>query len=99
MKPLTEKQRRYLRSMAHHRKVIVMLGQYGLTENVVSEVDLALQHHELVKVRISSSEREARHALITQIAERTNSEIIQEIGHLGIFFRRAKKPTIVLPND
>ncbi len=99
MKPLTEKQRLYLRKMAHHRKVTVMLGQHGLTDNVVSEVELALQHHELIKVRISTSEREARHAIIAQIAERTHSDIIQEIGHLGVFFRRAKKATIVLPSD
>lgn len=99
MKPLTEKQRLYLRKMAHHRKVIVMLGQHGLTDNIVSEVDLALQHHELVKVRVTASERDTRRALIAQIAERTNSDIIQEIGHLGVFYRRAQKPTIVLPND
>jgi RNA-binding protein len=99
VKPLTEKQRLYLRKMAHHRKVIVMLGQHGLTDNVVSEVDLALQHHELVKVRISASERETRRALIAQLAARTNSDIIQEIGHLGVFYRRAKNTTIVLPND
>lgn len=94
---ITEKQRLYLRKLAHHRKVIVIIGQHGLSDNVISEVDLALQHHELVKVRINTSERELRRALIGQIAERTRSDVVQQIGHLGVFYRRAKNPQIVLP--
>jgi RNA-binding protein len=94
---ITEKQRLYLRKLAHHRKVIVIIGQHGLSDNVISEVELALQHHELVKVRINTSERELRRELIGQIAERTQSDMVQQIGHLGVFYRRAKKPQIVLP--
>lgn len=94
---ITEKQRLYLRKLAHHRKVIVILGQHGLSKNVLSEIDLALQHHELVKVRINASDREIRRTLVEQIADDTNSDIIQQIGHLGVFYRRADKPKIVLP--
>lgn len=94
---ITEKQRLYLRKLAHHRKVIVIIGQHGLSDNVISEVDLALQHHELVKVRINTSERELRRELIGQIAGRTRSDVVQQIGHLGVFYRRAKNPQIVLP--
>jgi RNA-binding protein len=95
---LTEKQKRFLRQQAHHRKVIVIIGQHGISDNVISEIDIALQHHELVKVRINTSDRDIRHGLIEQIAQRTHSDVIQKIGHLGVFYRQSKKPTISLPN-
>ncbi|MBI3562209.1 MAG: YhbY family RNA-binding protein [Gammaproteobacteria bacterium] len=94
---ITAKQRLYLRKMAHPRKVTVILGQHGLTQNVLHEIDLALAHHELIKVRINVSEREQRRELIAQIATDSGGEVIQQIGHLGVFYRRAEKPTIVLP--
>ena len=94
---LTEKQKRFLRQQAHHRKVIVIIGQHGISDNVIYEIDLALQHHELVKVRINTSDREVRHAMIAQIAERTQADVIQKIGHLGVFYRQSKKPLISLP--
>lgn len=94
---ISEKQRLYLRKLAHHRKVIVILGQHGLTKNVLSEIDLALQHHELIKVRINTNDREVRRTLVDQIADDTHSDVIQQIGHLGVFYRRAEKPKIVLP--
>ena len=95
---LSEKQKRFLRQQAHHRKVIVIIGQHGMSDNVISEVDLALQHHELVKVRINTSDRDTRHALIEQIAQRTHSHVIQKIGHLGVFYRQSKNPKIILPD-
>ena len=91
---LSEKHRKQLRKLAHHRKVIVIIGQHGLTDNVMSEIDQALSVHELVKVRVNAGEREERNSLIDRIAQQTHSDVVQRIGHIGTFFRRADKPKI-----
>ena len=63
---LTNNQIKFLRKLAHSRKVIVIVGGAGLTENVLLEIDNALNTHELVKVRINAGEREERSAMIEQ---------------------------------
>ena len=91
---LSEKHRKQLRKLAHHRKVIVIVGQHGLTDNVMAEIDQALAVHELVKVRINAGEREERSAMIDRVAQQTQSDVVQRIGHIAVFFRRAEKPRI-----
>ena len=91
---LSEKHRKQLRKLAHHRKVIVIIGQHGLTDNVTSEIDHALEAHELVKVRVNAGERDERAAMIDRIAQLTRSDVVQRIGHIAVFFRRAEKPRI-----
>jgi RNA-binding protein len=94
---LTPNQKRQLKSLAHHLKPVVMIGQHGLTENVLNEVDIALGAHELIKVRISGSEREERLEIINAICAQRSAELVQSIGHVAVFFRRnTKKPKIEL---
>ena len=95
--PLNEKQKRHLRGLLHDRKPIVMIGGAGLTENVMQEIDNALAHHELVKIKIAADDRPSRSAMIEKIAEQTKSELVQSIGHTASFYRQAEKPKIVLP--
>jgi RNA-binding protein len=94
---LTSNQIKHLRKLAHSRKVIVIVGGAGLTENVLTEVDIALNTHELVKVRINAGERDERAAMIEQIQQHTQAAIIQTIGHVAVFYRQADKPVIELP--
>lgn len=94
---LSQKQKRFLRGLAHDRKVVVIIGGAGLTENVMQEIQVALDHHEFIKVRVNADDRDARKAMITQIAEQTESEVVQSIGHTACFFKRAEKPVIDLP--
>jgi RNA-binding protein len=84
---LNQKQIKQLRKLAHHRKVIVIIGQHGLTDNVMHEVDNALEIHELLKVRINAGDKQERNQIIDQIAQQTGSEVIQRIGHVGVFYR------------
>ena len=67
MTTLNSKQKQRLKAKAHILKPIVMLGQAGLTENVLVEVDRALETHELVKVKISESDRDERQAIAERI--------------------------------
>ena len=97
---LSEKQRKYLRGLAHGRDPIVMIGNAGLTPAITSELDIALGAHELVKVRARVGDREQRDVVLDQLAADTQSALVQRIGNVGVFYRTSKdKPRIILPGD
>ncbi len=94
---VNDKQRRYLKGLAHPLKPVVLIGNSGLTDNVLSEIDNALNHHELIKVRVSGQERADRKQMLDTIATKTGADLIMVIGHIGGFYRPAEKPAIQLP--
>jgi RNA-binding protein len=97
---LSEKQRKYLRGLAHSRDPVVLIGQGGLTPAVTKEVDIALGAHELVKVRARLGDREERDAAFEQLVKETQSALVQRIGNVGVFYRPHKdKPRIILPGE
>jgi RNA-binding protein len=96
---LSEKQKKHLRRLAHTLSPIVMLGNAGLTDGVVNELDRALTDHELVKVTARVGEREARNDALALLASRTGAELVQRVGHVGVFYRRrAELPKILIPD-
>ena len=95
---LTRPQVAWLRSQAHHRKPIVRIGQRGLTDAVVAELERALSDHELVKIRLAGADRATRAAWVAEISERTGAEVIQQVGATATLFRRnAAQPVLELP--
>jgi RNA-binding protein len=98
--PLTSFQKRYLRGLAHSLDAIILLGQKGVTPNVVSELSSALSHHELVKVKLSGGDREERAAQIEALLEGAQAELVQTIGHTATLWRRnEKEPKLPLPKS
>ncbi|HEY2683535.1 MAG TPA: ribosome assembly RNA-binding protein YhbY [Steroidobacteraceae bacterium] len=96
---LSEKQKKHLRRLAHPLNPIVMLGNAGLTDGVVNELERALTDHELVKVQARVGERDARNQVLEELAVRTASTLVQRIGHVGVFYRPRKElPKILLPD-
>jgi RNA-binding protein len=96
--PITEKQRRHLKGLAHHMKPVVIVGQNGLTDNLFSELRSALDTHELIKVRVNAGDRGDRRKMVDAISKRCDAELIQTIGHVAAFYRRhPKHPRIRLP--
>jgi len=95
---ITPKQKSFLRSQAHSLKPVVTAGSAGLTEAVIKEIVLALEHHELIKVKISCGDRHERADIIEKICQKTHCEKVQSIGHIAVVYLPAKKPTIKLPN-
>lgn len=95
--PLTSRQIRYLRGLTHRLQPVVMIADKGLSENVLAEIEAALDHHELVKIRLRA-DRDCRKAMIRQISDLCGADAVQSIGQVASFFRRnPKKPVIVLP--
>jgi RNA-binding protein len=84
---LTPAQRKEHRSGAHHLDPVVMIGGEGLTAAVTKEVDAALKAHGLIKVRVFSDDREAREAMLAQLADELGAAPIQHIGKLLVLWR------------
>lgn len=85
---LNTKQKQDLKGKAHKLKPVILIGGKGLTPAVLKEVDGALNHHELIKIRVASSDRDERRAILIEIAASTQSELIQTIGNIGVFYRK-----------
>jgi len=84
---LPEKTRRELRTRGHALKPVVSIGNAGLSAAVLRELDLSLEHHELMKVRIGGAEREQRRQMIAAICEQLDAELIQAVGHIALIYR------------
>jgi RNA-binding protein len=96
-KALTPDQLKYLKGMTHHINPVVMVASKGLTENVMMEIERALNHHELVKIRLRT-DRDTRDAFIEQILLATGAERINVIGQtLCLYRRHPEQPVIALP--
>lgn len=94
---LNKKQIQYLKGQAHSLKPIVQLGNNGLTEAVVAEIDFALNHHELIKVKIPTDDRENKALIVDAICRETNATKIQVIGKTLIIFRQTPENKIRIP--
>ena len=95
---LTNAQTRFLRGQAHGLKAILQVGGKGISQTLIDEVAGALEHHELIKVKIASDDREAREALARELATRTDAALVQRIGHVAILYRPSvERRQIVLP--
>ena len=94
---LPEKQRRRLRQLGHALKPVVIVGGQGLHEPLIAEIGGALDHHELIKVRVNAGERTARDAMIVSICDVCDAELVQRVGHVALLYRRnPDKPRIKL---
>ena len=95
MASLSDKQIRNLRAQAHSLKPVVIVGGNGLTDNVLNEIDQAVDHHELIKIRLNVGDKDARDAAIAEICEKARSELVQKIGHIiAIYRKNHDKPRI-----
>ena len=92
---LSEDQKRQLRKIGHTLKPTIIIGGNGLTDAVCNETDLTIDHHELIKIKVNAGDREERDEIINTLCERTNSTLIQRVGHVALVYRRnEKKPKI-----
>jgi RNA-binding protein len=88
MKPLSAKRRSELRAEAHKLAPVVIIGDKGLTDEVLAEVDRSLKAHELIKVRAATDEREARDAWLEAICEKLEAHPVQQIGKVFVIYRQ-----------
>ena len=84
---LTPRERAHLKARAHALEPLVQVGQGGVTEKVIAEVDRALKAHELIKVKILGDDREAREEMGNVICERTDASPVQRVGKVLVLWR------------
>ncbi|UTR14345.1 ribosome assembly RNA-binding protein YhbY [Salipaludibacillus sp. LMS25] len=95
---LTGKQKRYLRSKAHHIKPILQVGKGGVNGNLIKQVDDALEARELIKVSILQNCVESKEEVADFISKRAQAEIVQIIGSTLVFYKEStENKTIILP--
>lgn len=96
--PLTSKQRRHLKALAHHLDPVVLVGSNGITPQVEKAVTDELLSHELIKVRVHRDAPVKVKLGGAELAEACHAELVQTIGRMAVLYKRRKnKPEIVLP--
>lgn len=85
--PLTATQRRDLKARAHPIEPVVIIGDAGMTPAVLREIDVHLKSHELIKIRVTGGDRDARAAMIDTVCGELNASLVQHIGKTLIVFR------------
>ena len=96
---MTSKQRAYLRGLANKLDAIFQIGKNGINDNLIKQLDDALEARELIKITTLETAPDSAKNLSFEIAERTNSIVVQVIGNKITLFRQKKKDSkIELPN-
>jgi RNA-binding protein len=88
---LTQDQKKSLKSKAHALNPVVMIAGNGLSENVLNEINQALECHELIKVKISGFERDEKLEMATEICRKFGAFLIQIIGHVVVLYKKNNK--------
>lgn len=98
---LSSKQIAHLRGLAHSLNPVVTIGNQGLSENVLQEIERSLNAHELIKVQVAGDDRDARKAMYDAIASATGATQVHHIGKQLIFYRASEtvkeKAKVVIP--
>jgi RNA-binding protein len=99
-KQLTDADRRRLRGLGHHCRVVMNVGANGITDALIAELEVALEAHQLVKLRLRSEDRSARDAALEDVCTRVGATMIQRVGHVALLYRvNADKPSLLAPRD
>lgn len=94
---LSNKQKQYLKGLAHPLKPVVQLGGNGLTEGVLAEIENALSYHELIKVKVPTDDRDEKALIMDAIIRETKAIKLQVIGHVLIMYRQSDEKKISIP--
>ncbi|MBI5975773.1 ribosome assembly RNA-binding protein YhbY [Staphylococcus canis] len=88
---LTGKQKRYLRSEAHHIDAIFQIGKSGINQNMITQIDETLEKRELIKIHILQNNLDDKKELAEALSTATNSHLVQLIGSMIILYRESEE--------
>ena len=92
----SQAEQKFLRGRGHALKPVVIVGGAGLTDAVLTELEGALSHHELVKVSLRIGNRERRDTLLDELLDRSKATLLQRIGNMALLYRQAEQPKLLL---
>ena len=84
--PLSNAQKRELKAQAQRLEPVLKLGHSGLSEAFLKSMDDALTTHGLVKMKFTDFKEEKK-TLAPEIAARTGSALVTQVGNVAVFFR------------
>lgn len=87
---LEDRQKRALKAQAHALKPVVILGHKGLHPNLIDEIRSALEHHELIKVKVPGG-KDVMGGVVEEILAATGAELIQRIGGIATLYLKNPK--------
>ncbi|MBB6673937.1 ribosome assembly RNA-binding protein YhbY [Cohnella nanjingensis] len=87
---LTGKQKRFLRSEAHHLTPIFQVGKGGTNDHLIRHIEEALEVRELIKVSILNNNDDDRHEIASELAERSGAELVQVIGKTIVLYKESR---------
>ncbi len=90
-----KQQMKKLRAMCHALKPVVRIGQHGFSQAVEKELNIALAHHELVKIKIASEDRASRDSLVEDITTKAGAVLVQKIGGTATLFKRNTSDPVI----
>lgn len=88
---LTGKQKRYLRSLAHHLDPIFQVGKGGVNENMIRQISDALEARELLKVSVLQNCEEDKEVVAEKLTKGTHAELVQVIGNTIVLYKESKE--------
>lgn len=94
---MTPAQIKFLKGRAHHLDPVVMIGNQGLSDAVLREIEAALNGHELIKIKDAAEDKVQRVADLDRICAATGALPVQIIGNMLVIYRASAKPRIELP--
>jgi len=94
---MNSKQISYLRALGHNLSPVVMIGNNGLSENVLQEIEVSLNAHELIKIKVFGDDRAQRVLMLEQICEKSGATAVHHIGKQLVIYRKSENPKIVIP--
>ena len=95
---LSAADKKQYRAIAHNLNPIIIIGDKGLSEGLMEELNRALNDHELIKVKIAVGDRDDRAAITEAVLDQTKAQLVQSIGKVIVILRRNKKPNPKLSN-
>ncbi len=84
---LSSFEKKALRKKAYSLKPVVIIGQNGLTDAVLDEIDVSLNSHELIKIRIRGVNKNERYNICLKIEQKLKAELVYQIGFIKVFYR------------
>jgi RNA-binding protein len=88
---LTGKQKRFLRAKAHHLDPIFQVGKGGVNENMVKQINNALEARELIKVSVLQNCEYDKSEVASELSEGAGADLVQVIGHTIVLYKESKE--------
>lgn len=95
---LSQAQKKAFRSIGHHLNPVVTVSENGVSENLLTELNRALDDHELIKVKLALPERDDRAAMLNELVTGSRADVVQTIGKMALLYRKNPKANPKLSN-